>query len=397
MKHFNTLKLSLFIIFGMLFTITTKADTYTINSGSYYYSPSSLTINVGDTVKWYNDGGFHNVNANFNSITGTSYNNPESFVSSATGSVGALIYTHVFTIPGTYNYDCSIGNHAANGMVGTINVLEANTDGVHNIYAGNYYYSPSVLTINVGETVNWYNNGGFHNVNADVNSITGESFYNPEAFVSSATGTVGALIYSHVFNTPGIYTYDCSIGNHAANGMVGTIIVEMTNEIQTPDNPVDVTFRVNMQNENVNLSGVYMAGGPWQVTANSALGFTAAGISGGTPTGIAMSDPDADGIWEVTIPLEENTFFYWKFRNGYFQDWAAIEGAWEPNFNGLGCGFWDNGDRRILVNSDNTVYEFCFSSCDEVCPEPPVNVTLSLNSNDYPSCVVIKSSKLVIT
>ena len=223
MKQYSILKI---IMLSLLFSSNTLiADTYTINSGSYYYSPSSLTINVGDTVKWYNDGGFHNVNANFNSITGTSYNNPESFVSSATGSVGALIYTHVFTIPGTYNYDCSIGNHAANGMVGTINVLEANTDGIHNIYAGNYYYSPSVLTINVGETVNWYNNGGFHNVNADVNSITGESFYNPEAFVSSATGTVGALIYSHVFNTPGIYTYDCSIGNHAANGMVGTIIV----------------------------------------------------------------------------------------------------------------------------------------------------------------------------
>ena len=91
------------------------------------------------------------------------------------------------------------------------------------------------------------------------------------------------MIYTHVFNTPRIYTYDCSIGSHAANGMVGTIIVEMTNEIQTPDNPVDVTFRVNMQNENVNLSGVYMAGGPWQVSANSALGYTAAGISGGTP------------------------------------------------------------------------------------------------------------------
>ena len=130
--------------------------------------------------------------------------------------------------------------------------------------------------------------------------------------------------------------------------------------------------------------------GWWAVaslTANSALGYTAAGISGGTPPGIAMSDPDSDGIWEVTIPLEENTFFYWKFRNGYFQDWAAIEGAWEPNFNGLGCGFWDNGDRRILVNSENTVYEFCFSSCDEVCPEPPVNVTLSLNTNDYPDQV----------
>ena len=72
MKHFNILKLSLFIIFGMLIN-TTKADTHIINAGSYYYAPSSLTINSGDTVTWYNDGGFHNVNAEINSITGESF------------------------------------------------------------------------------------------------------------------------------------------------------------------------------------------------------------------------------------------------------------------------------------------------------------------------------------
>ena len=98
------------------------------------------------------------------------------------------------------------------------------------INAGNYYYSPSSLTINVGDVVNWYNDGGFHNVNFDINSITYESFGNPESFSSSATSAVGALIYSHVFNTPGTYTYDCSIGSHAANGMVGTIVVEETTE-----------------------------------------------------------------------------------------------------------------------------------------------------------------------
>ena len=37
--------------------------------------------------------------------------------------------------------------------------------------------------------------------------------------------------------------------------------------------------------------------------------------------GIAMSDDNLDGIWEVTIPLEENSF-YWKFRNGYFENWG---------------------------------------------------------------------------
>ncbi|MDA0737148.1 MAG: plastocyanin/azurin family copper-binding protein, partial [Bacteroidetes bacterium] len=254
----------------------------------------------------------------------------------------------------------------------------------YNIWAGSYYYAPATLTINLGDTVNWYNEGGFHNVNAETSTITGEDFYNPEAFSSSATSQTGALIYSHVFTIPGTYNYDCSIGSHALNGMVGSINVVMNNNIDIPANPVYVTFRVNMQNEAVNQSGVFMAGGPWQVTGNSALGYTAAGISGGTPPGIAMQDDDNDNIWEATIPLEENTFFYWKFRNGYFTDWAAIEGAWEPNFAGLGCGYWDNGDRRILVSGDQTTYSYCFASCDEVCPQPPVYATLSVNVADFP-------------
>ena len=93
------------------------------------------------------------------------------------------------------------------------------------INAGSYYYSPSTLEINVGDIVNWYNDGGFHNVNFDTDTQTGESFGNPESFSSAATSSVGALIYSHQFNVEGTYTYDCSIGSHAANGMVGTIVV----------------------------------------------------------------------------------------------------------------------------------------------------------------------------
>ena len=104
-----------------LFTFQTNGQTtHTINAGSYYYNPSSLTISVGDVVQWINDGGFHDVNANINSQTQMSFNNPVSFQSSAISTTGAVIHTQVFTTPGTYNYDCSIGNHAANGMVGQI-------------------------------------------------------------------------------------------------------------------------------------------------------------------------------------------------------------------------------------------------------------------------------------
>ena len=106
---------------------TLSATIHTINAGSYYYIPASLTVNIGDTVEWINDGGNHDVNADINSQTGLSFNNPVSFQSNTSNTPSAVIYTHIFTVAGTYNYDCSVGSHAANGMVGTINVNSSNS------------------------------------------------------------------------------------------------------------------------------------------------------------------------------------------------------------------------------------------------------------------------------
>lgn len=91
-----------------------------------------------------------------------------------------------------------------------------------------YGYTPNELTIEVGQTVAWLNIQGFHDVNGDVNSITSELFNNPESFYLppvSASSEVHECIGSHTFTIPGIYFYDCSTGNHAQKGMVGTIIV----------------------------------------------------------------------------------------------------------------------------------------------------------------------------
>ena len=115
-----------------LMAVTSHATVHIINAGSYYYNPSSLTISVGDTVEWINDGGLHDVNANINSQTSMSFNNPVSFQSAATSTVGAVIHSQVFSTTGTYNYDCSIGNHAAAGMVGSITVTNTIYDVVSN-------------------------------------------------------------------------------------------------------------------------------------------------------------------------------------------------------------------------------------------------------------------------
>jgi len=114
-------------LFLSLISLTAFATVHQVNSGMFYYTPSELTIHVGDTVVWINDGGTHDVNGNINSISGESFNNPESFDSPSTNTVGATIYTHVFNIEGTYNYDCSVGNHALQGMTGSINVVNNGT------------------------------------------------------------------------------------------------------------------------------------------------------------------------------------------------------------------------------------------------------------------------------
>ena len=132
------MKKNLLYILISIFTITTSQITHTINAGSYYYEPSEITISQGDIVEWINDGGFHDVNGASNSITDEPFNNPESFDSPSTSMVGATIYTHEFTIPGTYNYDCSVGTHALQGMTGSIivNPIQEPTTTVVDIIVG---------------------------------------------------------------------------------------------------------------------------------------------------------------------------------------------------------------------------------------------------------------------
>ena len=101
-----------------------------------------------------------------------------------------------------------------------------NVDGVV-VEASSFQYVPSALSVQPGQTVLWVNLGGTHDVNGDLDSQTGMSFGNPEAFyIAPVTGDAsGVCIGSFTFNTPGVYTYDCSIGSHAALGMVATVTV----------------------------------------------------------------------------------------------------------------------------------------------------------------------------
>lgn len=103
----------------LLFSSQIVAQTsHEVTVSSNQFTPSELTIDVGDTVVWTNVQGNHNVNGTVQSYP----ENPESFGN----SVGSgWTYSFVFTLPGTYAYHCD--PHELLGMVGEITVEDVTT------------------------------------------------------------------------------------------------------------------------------------------------------------------------------------------------------------------------------------------------------------------------------
>ena len=83
-----------------------------VEAGSMYFSPADLVIEMGENVQWNNVGGFHDV-----VVT----DGPEIFGFDAVDGP-ALIGSYTFSLPGVYEYICSVYGHAGMGMVGTVTV-----------------------------------------------------------------------------------------------------------------------------------------------------------------------------------------------------------------------------------------------------------------------------------
>jgi plastocyanin len=83
---------------------------------NFSFTPANITISQGQSVRWDNAGGNHNVNGSTTAFP----TNPEGFSNGVPSSL-PWNFVHVFTIPGVYNYRCD--PHANSGMVGKVTVL----------------------------------------------------------------------------------------------------------------------------------------------------------------------------------------------------------------------------------------------------------------------------------
>jgi plastocyanin len=98
--------------------------TYTVHvgpSGTFTFSPSSLTIKKGDTMKWVFDTSGHTVTSGTSCTADGKFCSPNdtNCASGTTSSAGA-IYQHPFTTAGTFPYFCA--THCAFNMVGSVTV-----------------------------------------------------------------------------------------------------------------------------------------------------------------------------------------------------------------------------------------------------------------------------------
>ena len=103
-----------FLLIALISSIYLHSNNHIVNTQGMSFSPSSLSINVGDTVTFVNSNGSHNVNGS----TLTFPNNPAGF-SNPSGVSSAWTYSYVFNLSGTYNYQCD--PHLPS-MVGVITV-----------------------------------------------------------------------------------------------------------------------------------------------------------------------------------------------------------------------------------------------------------------------------------
>ncbi len=102
--------------------------------GSRTFSPSTVNISVGDTVKWTWQSDNHSVTSGSSCTADSQFCSPnDTSCPSGFLSNTGTVYQHTFGQAGTYSYYCA--QHCASGMVGTVNVTAPCTDPPANMAA----------------------------------------------------------------------------------------------------------------------------------------------------------------------------------------------------------------------------------------------------------------------
>jgi plastocyanin len=185
--YFLTSLKRILLAFILIFSVAVaNAATQTVTLSGFTFSPSSFSINLGDTVKWVFVSGTHTTTSTTIPVGATSWNHD------INSSPVNTSFTYVPSVAGTYNYQCNI--HVGFGMIGSFTVnCSAPTSGQATITAG----GPTtfckggdvVLTVAAaGLTYQWFK-GSTLQAGATQQSFTASKTAKYKCEVSNSCGT----------------------------------------------------------------------------------------------------------------------------------------------------------------------------------------------------------------
>ncbi|MFK7948055.1 MAG: lamin tail domain-containing protein [Saprospiraceae bacterium] len=203
---------------------STVVHNIAVGGGANSFSPSSLTINQGDSVVWTNAGGFHNVNG-----TTTTYPaNPVGFTNGAADGA-AWVFGFKFDVAGSYTYQCD--PHAGGGMVGTITVNPAVTPDPEVQFAStSMTVDENAGTVNIMLSITDANvNATAVDVSVDMSSTATSgmdyTFTSPTTVTFAAGSSANEMISIPIIDdmmTEGAETIVLTLSNATNNATVGT-------------------------------------------------------------------------------------------------------------------------------------------------------------------------------
>jgi uncharacterized surface protein with fasciclin (FAS1) repeats len=158
----------------------------------------------------------------------------------------------------------------------------------HTIIANNNNnFVPSTLNIILGDTVDFTNTGGFHNVNGTLATFPN----NPQGFGNSVSSS--NWTYQYVFNVTGTYNYQCD--PHAGMGMFGTITVSSASNT-VYDVVAGSTDHTTLKTaiDACSLDGVLSGPGPFTLFAPTDAAFNL--LPAGTVTALLNDIPQLTDI-----------------------------------------------------------------------------------------------------
>ena len=115
--------------------------------------------------------------------------------------------------------------------------------------------------------------------------------------------------------------------------------------------PLSVTFQVDMQEQFVSDNGIHLAGAD-TLTLSTFGTYQDSVLAPWTPEQLTMEDIDFDGVYSITLELEENTVYAYKFINGFEYELADLI------------------DRYLHTGTEDLVLDVaCFDKYSEACQD----------------------------